>query len=112
MTTLDKVLNEHKRLTGKAFDLVEIKGKDYNRKQQNEGDTLYNMSVSKHLGITESISQGILVRISDKFMRLISLTTNPKETPAVTNEKVEDTIVDTINYLVYLYCKYEEEHVK
>ena len=99
----------HNEMTEAAYSVIETKGKDYNREQQAQGDTLYNMTIAKELGITDSITQGILVRLSDKFMRLISLTKNPKEQPAVKDESVKDTIQDTINYLVYLYCKYEEE---
>jgi hypothetical protein len=109
MTTLDKVLTMHDKLCGNAKSIIEIKGRDYNRKQQNNGDTLFNLTVAKQLGIVDSVTQSILVRISDKLMRLVSLTSNPKEEPAVTTEKVQDTIEDSINYLVYLYCKYEEE---
>jgi len=89
--------------------MIETKGSDYNRKQQNDGDTLFNLTVAKQLGIVDSVTQSILVRISDKLMRLVSLTSNPRENPAVKTERVQDTIEDTINYLVYLYCKYEED---
>ena len=109
MTTLDKVLTTHDKLCGNAKSIIETKGRDYNRKQQNNGDTLFNLTVAKQLGIVDSVTQSILVRISDKLMRLVSLTSNPREEPAVTTEKVQDTIEDSINYLVYLYCKYEEE---
>lgn len=109
MTTLDKVLTTHDKLCGNAKNIIETKGRDYNRKQQNNGDTLFNLTVAKQLGIVDSVTQSILVRISDKLMRLVSLTSNPREEPAVTTEKVQDTIEDSINYLVYLYCKYEEE---
>ena len=111
MTTLKYVLAEHNRLTKKAFDVVETKGRDYNRKQQKQGDTLFNMTVSKRLGITDTVTQGILVRLSDKFMRLASLTVDPKANAAVKDESVEDTICDTINYLVYLKIKYQEERL-
>ena len=109
MTTLDKVLTMHDKLCGNAKSIIETKGRDYNRKQQNNGDTLFNLTVAKQLGIVDSVTQSILVRISDKLMRLVSLTSNPRENPAVKTERVQDTIEDTINYLVYLYCKYEED---
>jgi hypothetical protein len=112
MTLLKHVLAEHRRLTKKAFDVVETKGRDYNRKQQREGDTLFNMTVAKSLGITDTVTQGILVRLSDKFMRLASLTRDPKANAAVKDESVEDTITDAINYLIYLNCKYQEERAQ
>ena len=103
-----KVLAEHKRLTQNAYDMVEKKGADYNRKQQLTGDTLFNLTVAHQLGIVDSTTKSILVRISDKIMRLISLTSNPKEEAEIKDERISDTIEDTINYLVYLYCKYQE----
>ena len=109
MTTLKKVLSEHKRLCSNAYNMVEKKGADYNRKQQLDGDTLYNLSVAKQLDIVDTVTKSILVRLSDKMMRLISLTGDPKVNAEVKDEKVSDTIEDSINYLVYLYCKYQEE---
>ena len=109
MTTLKKVLKEHKRLCNNAYNMVEKKGADYNRKQQKDGDTLYNLSVAKQLDIVDTVTKSILVRLSDKMMRLVSLTGDPKVHAEVKDEKVSDTIEDSINYLVYLYCKYQEE---
>jgi len=109
MTSLQHVLKEHHSITKDAYNLVEKKGRDYNRKQQKNGDTLFNMAVAKHLGITDTVCQGIMVRLSDKFMRLASLTVNPKDNAAVSDEKIRDTILDTINYLIYLKIKYDEE---
>ncbi len=109
MTTLGKVIDTHTDICTSALDLVSRKGRDYNRKQQNNGDTLFNMTVAKQLGIVDTTTQSILVRISDKMMRLISLTSNPKENPEIKTESVKDTVVDMVNYIVYLYCKYEEE---
>ncbi len=111
MTKLVDVLAIHEEICNKARSVIKTKGQDYNRGQQ-EKDTLFNMSVAPLLGIVDNVPQGILVRLSDKFMRLISLTKDPLENPAVTNESVRDTIEDTINYLVYLYIKYEEERKK
>lgn len=108
MTSLKTVHDEHKNLTAKAYALVEKKGHDYNRTQQNNGDTLYNLVAPTHDGITETMTQPILVRIDDKWHRLVSLTKDPKVEAKIESEKVEDTIVDMINYLVYLKVKYDE----
>ncbi len=107
MTTLGDVIKIHKETCDKARSIIEKKGRDYNRGMQDR-DTLFNISVGFTLGIVDSIPQGILVRLSDKFMRLISLTKNPQENPEVINESVNDTIEDTINYLIYLKIKYNE----
>ena len=66
MTTLKKVHEEHISLCQKAYDIVEQKGHDYNRTQQNNGDTLFNLVAPTHDGITTTMTQPILVRISDK----------------------------------------------
>ncbi len=107
MTKLEEVLSIHQQTCDKARSIIKTKGQDYNRGQQDK-DTLFNMSVCEILGITDNVPQGILVRLSDKFMRLVSLTKNPLENPAVKNESVNDTIEDMINYLVYLKIKYNE----
>jgi len=103
------VLEEHKAICKKAFDVVEKKGMDYARTQHKNGDTLANITNCKTLGITDTVCQGILVRLSDKFSRLNSLCKDPNENPMVQDEKVADTIEDKINYLIYLKIKYEEE---
>ena len=108
MVKLEEVLATHEEICNKARSVIRAKGQDYNRGQQDK-DTLFNMSVAPLLGIVDNVPQGILVRISDKFMRLISLTKDPSVNAAVKDESVRDTIEDTINYLVYLYIKYKEE---
>ena len=109
MTTIESVLKEHKKTCKSAFDVVRQKGMDYARQQHKNGDTLANISNSKNWGITDTVCQGLLVRLADKFSRLISLTKDPMINPAVQDEKVEDTIQDMINYLIYLKIKYHEE---
>ena len=108
MASLEYVLKVHDEMTQAAKSVIETKGRDYNRSQQKEGDTLFNMEVSTLLGITNNAAQGILVRLSDKFMRLSSLCVDPSANPAVKDESVTDTIQDSINYLVYLKIKYDE----
>lgn len=111
MTSIKKVLREHRNICNNAYNIVEKKGMDYARDQHKNGDTLANISNSKNWGITDTVCQGLLVRLADKFSRLISLTKNPNENPMVNDEKVSDTIEDTINYLIYLKIKYDEERL-
>lgn len=106
--SLEKVLAAQSALFKKAQELVARKGNDYNGLQQESGDTLFNMRVSSLLGITTSPVQGVLVRLSDKFMRLASLTRLGAKRQ-VTGESIEDTIIDAINYLTYLKLFLEEE---
>lgn len=95
----------------KSMALIERKGADYNRDQQTAGDTLFNLRVCELLSIVPSIEEGILVRLSDKFMRLISLT-KPGTEAAVKDESVLDTIADTHNYLDFLGLMWLERRAK
>ena len=88
------------RLTERANDLLRRKGNDYNSQQQLAGDTLFNLRVCEILGIVPSPVDGLLVRMSDKFMRLVSLT-RPGAIQAVTDESLEDTLIDLYNYGTY-----------
>lgn len=106
--TLEKVLEFRKKIYEESVSIIAKKGADYNKKQQAGGDTLFNMRVSTILGITDNPCQSVLVRLSDKFMRLNSLTANPKDNPQVKDESVEDTVKDIHNYLDYLLLFYQE----
>jgi hypothetical protein len=99
--TVDDVLAFRKIMYEKSVSLVAKKGADYNRQQQNDGDTLFNLRVASLLGVVDSPETGILVRLSDKLMRLISLT-KPGQEAAVKDESVLDTIADVHNYADYL----------
>lgn len=101
MPSLSEVLKFRQIRFEKSYALIEKKGADYNRDQQQNGDTLFNLKVAELLGIVPSTEEGILVRLSDKFMRLISLT-KPGREAAVASESVLDTIDDIHNYVDYL----------
>ena len=101
MPTLEEVKAFRKARYDESMALIEKKGADYNRDQQLAGDTLFNLKVCSLLGIVPSTEEGILVRLSDKFMRLISLT-KPGREAAISSESVLDTINDCHNYLDYL----------
>jgi hypothetical protein len=100
-TTVTEVKTFRTALFDKSMALIDRKGADYNRDQQEAGDTLFNLRVCEILGVVPSTEEGILVRLSDKFMRLISLT-KPGREAAVKDESVLDTIADIHNYVDYL----------
>lgn len=108
MPSLSNVLAFRQEMFKKSFDLIQKKGADYNRDQQEQGDTLFNLKVCELLGIVPTTEAGILVRLSDKFMRLISLTKDASRNPAVKDESVLDTVADVHNYVDYLALKYLE----
>lgn len=99
--TLEAVLSVKKEMAAKAEALVATKGHDYNSQQQAEGDTLFNMRVCTIMGIVPSPVDGVLVRLSDKLMRLISLT-RPGVVAQVKDESIEDTVADIHNYADYV----------
>lgn len=107
-TDVEFVTERHREICGAAVALVEKKGADYNRQEQNEGDTLANMRIAKKIGLADSYCQSTMIRLFDKMMRLKSLTKDPTSKPEI-KESVRDTIIDAINYLVYLDIFYEEE---
>lgn len=108
MPSLEAVIAHHKGICDDARSLIVKKGADYNRAAQKTGNTLFNLQVAEIVGITDSTTQSILVRLSDKFMRLVSLTKEPHTEAEVKDESVRDTVVDLINYAAYLYIMWQE----
>lgn len=100
--TLDEVVEFRREMFDKSLALVKRKGHDYNRQQQADGNTLFNLMVCELLGIVDTAERGILVRLSDKFMRLISLAATPGVDAAVKDESVLDTVADFHNYVDYV----------
>lgn len=90
----DELLKTHQSLCEKAQDLMKAKNHDY----AHEADVFRNF---RYFG-----SLGILVRLSDKLARLRSFEENGSF--AVADEKLMDTILDTINYAV-IYYAYRQE---
>lgn len=111
MSSVQDVKEFRRRMFDESMAIIEKKGHDYNRQQQNGGDTLFNLRVCELLGIVPSAERGILVRLSDKFMRLISLM-EPGVDPAVKGESVRDTVRDVHNYLDYCLQIWEERGSK
>lgn len=100
MSTLEEVLAFRQSMFDKSYALIAKKGLDYNRDQQAGGDTLFNLRVAEMLGIVPTAERGILVRLADKLMRLISLMDVDREA-AVSDESLDDTVADIHNYVDY-----------
>ncbi len=83
----------HADLCDKARALTKAKGHDYSGTE----DTLANLKACERLGIC-SAETGVLVRMCDKFMRLITLTKCGEDNRAVKDESIMDTSLDLLNY--------------
>jgi len=103
----ESLMAMRQRIFDKSQAVLEAKGNDYNAAQQNAGDTLFNLRVCAMLGVVPSPVDGILVRLSDKFMRLISLT-RPGMVQQVKDESIEDTVIDLWNYSSYILAMLRE----
>lgn len=100
-SSLDEVMEFRRLMFERSSALIQTKGMDYNRQQQGEGDTLFNLRMCEVMGIVPTAEQGILVRLSDKLMRLISLMKTIETQPAIKDESLEDTVADIHNYVDY-----------
>ena len=85
----------HDKLTGMAKDILTTKVRNYS----GSGDAYTNFKRVADLDIC-SVPNGILARISDKLGRLI---THCNHDGLVGEESFEDSVIDMINYLVFLH---------
>lgn len=88
-----KIIDELKELHSK-------KSKDYN----SENDPMSNFKICEKAGIPAW--KGIVVRLSDKFSRLLSFC--KREEFEVNDESVEDTLRDLANYSILCMVAYRE----
>ncbi len=77
----------------KAIEIIEKKNADY----ATQADPFANFRTANILGL--SVEKGILVRTLDKIMRVNNLL---EHEAFVTEESMEDTLTDAINYLAIL----------
>jgi len=90
-----QLLGYHQTQCNTARVLMEKKNADY---KAGSGDAFANFRMSQLLKIKPEF--GILLRMQDKMARMVSFL--EKGELAVTNEPVEDIILDLINYSVIL----------
>jgi len=95
----------HKEMCDSARELSRSKNADYASPDSNKDDPLAvfrNFMQCEHLCIC-TVEQGFLVRLSDKFSRLVNLL-RPGHERAVSDETEQDTMLDIINYVNLLHA--------
>lgn len=91
-----------KSLQSTYSECVEISRKK-NADYADSDDAFKNFYASKMVGVTPP--RAILVRITDKLTRIANLL---EKEPEVVDEKINDTILDAINYLAILKAYIEQ----
>lgn len=86
----------------KAHGIIVKKNSDYATGE----DPFKNFKMASLIGITPE--RAILVRVSDKLARISNLM-NPGKKVQVSDEAIEDTILDMINYLAILRAFLQDE---
>lgn len=92
---IEELVKHHSELCDMGRKILESKSHDYAK----DKDAFSNFKQASLLGIC-SVEQGILVRMCDKLSRLSQII--EKKDIQVKDEKLEDTIVDLINYAAIL----------
>jgi hypothetical protein len=92
-----QLLEVHETLCWRGREILAEKVSNYS----GSGDVFTNFNRVEHLQIC-STPTGILARMADKFGRLITHTKT--DGGLVGDESFDDSIIDLINYLVFLYC--------
>lgn len=101
--TPDEYAQFHKSICDKARDLSLSKSNDYASPDKRKDDRLgifHNFRHSERLGLC-TVEQGIMVRVSDKLARISNLI-DPSHHQAVRDESLQDSVMDTINYLILM----------
>lgn len=103
--TRDELLKMHSDLCFSARELMKKKNADYAGRGGNE--PFANFTRTEAMGITTT-ERGILVRMVDKMSRLSSFMESGEF--KVEDEKLEDTILDMINYSILLYAYIQDKN--
>ena len=85
----------------KALEILKKKNHDYSYGE----DPFKNFQLCENVGICKT-EEGILVRLSDKLSRIVSLIKSNER--LVKDESIEDTVIDMINYGILLLCILED----
>lgn len=100
--TQQQFIEEISKTFNTCLEIAEKKNKDY----AGNGDPFKNFNNSLLVGVDPA--RAILVRITDKISRISNLLDKPGE---VTDENIDDSIRDAINYLAILKVLHEEKNI-
>lgn len=89
----DKFIKDIEDTYKEGIEIIRKKNADYAK----DADPFKNFKLSEIFDV--SVERGILIRISDKIARISNLLDKEAE---VKDERIEDTILDAINYLAIL----------
>jgi hypothetical protein len=103
---IDELIAIKQKLFDKSQELSKSKGHDYSG--ATNPDTFKNIRASEIFGI--KAEKGIMIRLMDKFMRISNFL--DQDELAAKDESFEDTIIDSINYLTYIFALHEERKKK
>jgi len=99
-TSMDKLLNKVEQYHKDNLAILKQKNADYSGANN---DPFKNFKACNLYGITTE--QGLLVRMSDKMMRVSNLLTKDNE---VKDESIKDTLKDLSNYALILLAYIED----
>ena len=71
-------------------------------------DTFANFRLSEQLGVSAFL--GCMIRLSDKFTRVVNLIKNSKNEQV--GERLEDTLLDLASYALIAICLLKEKNEK
>ena len=101
-STKEELFSLHKELCDKGLEILKKKNHDYSK-----GHIFGNFMVAEALQAA-SAENGIIIRMSDKLSRLVSIIEKGNQV----SESEEDTIIDLINYSVLLAGFRRYRHTK
>jgi len=100
-----ELIDYHAGMCKRARELMARKNHDYAGQRGDDQDPFANFRLCAVLRLC-SVEEGVLVRLCDKISRLATFATAGNL--LVEDEKVEDTVLDIINYAVILAALVKE----
>ena len=102
--TKDEFIESIRGLYKDGIETIKLKNQDY----ATADNPFRNFEIASVANI--DAKSAILVRVLDKIARISNLLN--RKNPAVTDEKIEDSIKDAVNLLAILYARIESEKPK